>query len=69
MHSYGLGLERYATPSITLLGHMGTGQAQSAFLGYDAEHHTAVAVMTNTAVAGPQAFMAFEVLTGIVAPG
>ncbi len=68
-HGYGLGLERYATESITVDGHMGTGEAQSAFLGYDAEHHTAVAVMTNTAVAGPQAFMAFEVLTGLIAPG
>ena len=42
---------------------MGTGEAQSAYVGYDPEHGTAVAVMTNTAIAGPQAIMAVEALT------
>ena len=62
-HGYGLGLERYASDAVTVVGHMGTGEAQSAFFGYDAEHGTAVAVMTNTAVPGPQAIMAVEALT------
>jgi hypothetical protein len=44
---------------------MGTGEAQSAFLGYDAEHGTAVAVMTNTAIPGPQAIMAVETLIAV----
>ena len=61
-HGYGLGWERYALDTITVEGHMGTGEAQSAFIGYDAEHGTAVAVMTNTAVAGPQAIMGVEAL-------
>ena len=26
-HGYGLGLERYATDAITVIGHMGTGEA------------------------------------------
>jgi hypothetical protein len=65
VHGYGLGLEQYSNDAISVEGHMGTGEAQSAFLGYDAEHDTAVAVMTNTATAGPQAFMAFETLTAV----
>jgi hypothetical protein len=44
---------------------MGTGEAQSAFVGYDTAHHTAVAVMTNTAIAGPQAIIAFETLIAV----
>ena len=48
VHGYGLGLEQYSNEVISVDGHMGTGQAQSAFLGYDLEHGTAVAVMTNT---------------------
>jgi D-alanyl-D-alanine carboxypeptidase len=65
VHGYGLGLEQYANEVITVDGHMGTGEAQSAFLGYDIEHDTAVAVMTNTAVAGPQALMAVEALIAV----
>ena len=61
-HGYGLGWERYALDTITVEGHMGTGEAQSAFIGYDVERGTAVAVMTNTAVAGPQAIMGVEAL-------
>jgi D-alanyl-D-alanine carboxypeptidase len=63
VHGYGLGIEQYSTEAVTVEGHMGTGEAQSAFLGYDSVHDTAIAVMTNTAVAGPQAFMAVEALT------
>jgi D-alanyl-D-alanine carboxypeptidase len=63
VHSYGLGIERYVTDEITIIGHMGTGVAQSAFFGFDPVHGTAVAVMTNTAVAGPQALMGAEALT------
>ena len=63
VHSYGLGLERYDNGDITVDGHMGTGEAQSAFLGFDPESDTAVAVMTNTAIPGPQAIMAVEALT------
>jgi D-alanyl-D-alanine carboxypeptidase len=65
IHGYGLGLEQYANEVITVDGHMGTGQAQSAFVGYDIEHDTAVAVMTNTAIAGPQALMAVETLIAV----
>lgn len=65
VHGYGLGLEQYSNEAISVEGHMGTGEAQSAFLGYDPEQGTAVAVMTNTAIAGPQAFMAFETLTAV----
>jgi D-alanyl-D-alanine carboxypeptidase len=65
VHEYGLGIEQYATDAITITGHMGTGEAQSAFLGIDVEHGTAVAVMTNTGVGGPQAFMAIETLVAV----
>ena len=65
IHGYGLGLEQYASDAITVIGHMGTGEAQSAFIGYDVTSHTAVAVQTNTAIAGPQAFMAFETFIAI----
>jgi hypothetical protein len=63
MHGYGLGLEEYATDKLTIIGHMGTGEAQSAFIGYDRDKGTAVAVRTNDGDAGPQAFMAVEALT------
>jgi D-alanyl-D-alanine carboxypeptidase len=65
VHSYGLGLEQYASEAIVVDGHMGTGEAQSAFLGYDTERGAAVAVMTNTAIAGPQALMAVEALIAV----
>ncbi len=61
-HSYGLGIERYTTDSVTVIGHMGTGESQSAFIGYDPATGNEVAVMTNTAIPGPQAFMALEAL-------
>jgi D-alanyl-D-alanine carboxypeptidase len=65
IHGYGLGFEQYATDAIVVNGHMGTGEAQSAFLGYDTERGTIVAVGTNVAVGGPQALMAIEALTAI----
>jgi D-alanyl-D-alanine carboxypeptidase len=66
-HSYGLGFERYASDGLTVLGHMGTGQTGSSFIGYDAERGTAIAVTTNTGVAGPQALMAIEALVALAA--
>jgi D-alanyl-D-alanine carboxypeptidase len=64
-HGYGLGLERYRLDGMTVVGHMGTGEAQSAYVGYDPDHGSAVAVMTNTAVPGPAAIMAVETLTAV----
>ena len=69
VHGYGLGLERYVLDGLTVEGHMGTGDAQSAYVGYDTERGTAVAVMTNTATPGPQAMMAVEALTAVRAVG
>ncbi len=63
LHGYGLGLEQYANADITVIGHLGTGEAHSAFVGYDPDHGTAVAVQTNTAVGGPQGLIAIEALT------
>ena len=48
---------------------MGTGEAQSAYVGYDADRGTAVAVGTNTAIPGPQALMAFEALVALSQAG
>ena len=62
-HGYGLGIEEYVSDDVTIIGHMGTGNAESAFFGYDPDHGTTVAVSTNTAIAGPQAIMALEALT------
>jgi D-alanyl-D-alanine carboxypeptidase len=64
-HSYGLGLERYVMDDMTIIGHMGTGNVGSSYLGYDAERGTAVAVTTNTAIVGPAAIMAVEALTAV----
>ena len=47
----------------------GPAPTHSAFLGYDPADGTAVAVMTNTANPGPQAFMAVEALTAANNPG
>jgi orotidine-5'-phosphate decarboxylase len=68
VHSYGLGLEQYANDAITVNGHMGTGEAQSVYVGYT-EHGTAVAVMTTTALPGPQAIMAVETLIAVSKAG
>jgi uncharacterized membrane protein YadS len=67
-HGYGLGLERYAMDGMTIIGHMGTGAIGSSYLGYDAVRGTAIAVTTNTAVAGPAAIMAVEALTAVAQP-
>ena len=65
VHGYGLGLEQYGYKAITVHGHLGSAAAYSAFLGYDAEHGTAVAVMMNSNNPGPQVFMALETLTDV----
>ena len=62
-HGYGLGIERYVMDGMTVIGHMGTGETGSSYVGYDAETGTTVAVTTNTAIAGPSAIMAIEALT------
>jgi D-alanyl-D-alanine carboxypeptidase len=64
-HGYGLGLEQYRTDKITVEGHMGSGEAQSAYVGYDRDHGTAIAVMLNTSNPGPQALIAVEALTAV----
>ena len=69
VHGYGLGLEQYALDAITVNGHMGTGEAQTAYVGYDVDRGTAVAVMTNVAIPGPQAIMAVETLLAVDAAG
>ena len=61
-HAYGLGLERYTVNNLTVLGHMGTGCAHSAFIGYDPTSRVAVAVQINAANPGPAAIMGAEVL-------
>jgi D-alanyl-D-alanine carboxypeptidase len=63
-HGYGLGLEQYATDAVTVTGHLGTGM-QGSFIGYDAEHATAVAVMINTRNPESQGLMAIETLTAV----
>jgi hypothetical protein len=47
---------------LTVLGHMGTGSAHGAFIGWDPESRAAVAVQINSANPGPAAVMAAEVL-------
>jgi D-alanyl-D-alanine carboxypeptidase len=64
-HTYGLGLDRYVMDDITLIGHLGTGNIGSSYLGYDPERGTAIAVTTNTAITGPSAIMAVEALNAI----
>jgi hypothetical protein len=54
---------------MTVIGHMGTGETGSSYVGYDAETGTTVAVTTNTAIPGPAALMAIEALTATRAPG
>ncbi len=64
-HAYGLGLEKYTANDLTVLGHMGTGSAHSAFIGYEPASHTAVAVQINAANPGPAALMAAEMLADV----
>lgn len=64
-HGYGLGLEEYSNDALTVIGHMGSGHAQSAFIGYDTNRSTAVVVTMNVETPGPQALMAIEALTAV----
>ncbi|MGY1669215.1 serine hydrolase domain-containing protein [Geodermatophilus sp. SYSU D00710] len=64
-HEYGLGLERYSTGSQTVIGHLGIGAAHSAFIGFDRDSGATVAVLTNAAIPGPQALMAFQALAAV----
>lgn len=59
-HGYGLGIEIYRTDEITVIGHLGSGPAHSAFAGYDPDTGTAVAVTMNVNTPGPQTVMAIE---------
>jgi D-alanyl-D-alanine carboxypeptidase len=68
-HGYGLGIEQYAMDGMTVIGHMGTGETGSSYVGYDVERGTTVAVTTNTAISGPAAIMAVEALTAVRAAG
>ncbi len=70
-HSYGLGLERYETAGVTVLGHLGVGDAagHSAFVGFDPDRGNIVTVQFNTAVPGPQAVLAIEILEALAADG
>ncbi len=61
-HGYGLGIERYITNGMTIIGHMGTGEIGSSYVGYDADTRATVAVTTNTAISGPAALIAVEAL-------
>jgi D-alanyl-D-alanine carboxypeptidase len=67
VHSYGLGLERYASKEVTVYGHMGTGSAHAAFIGFDPKRHNTVVVTMNVENPGPQAIMAVEALEAIAA--
>lgn len=61
-HAYGLGLESYTANDLTILGHMGTGSAHSAFIGYDPASRVAVAVQINADNPGPAAIMGAEAI-------
>ena len=61
----GLGLELYATDQVTVYGHLGSGAAHSAFIGFDPESGASVVVMMNSENPGPQAFMAMEAIAAV----
>ena len=61
-HQYGLGLEKYTTDQVTVYGHLGSGSAQSDFVGFDPATGAAVVVMMNSHNPGPQGVMALEAL-------
>ena len=65
VHKYGLGFEEYVTGPLTVHGHLGSGAAHSAFVGFDPQSGAAVAVMMNADTPGPQIFMAFEALAAV----
>lgn len=62
-HSYGLGIEQYSNAIVTVQGHLGSGAAHSAFVAFDIDRGTAVAVGMNSSNPGPQAMIAIEALT------
>ena len=64
-HTYGLGIEQYRNDQIAIVGHMGTGEAQSSFFGFDRAQGRAIAVQTNTAIPGPAAMMAMQSLLAV----
>jgi D-alanyl-D-alanine carboxypeptidase len=64
-HEYGLGLELYATDQVTVYGHLGSGAAHSAFMGFDPKSGASVVVMMNSDNPGPQALMAIEALSAV----
>ena len=61
-HEYGLGLEKYTTDQVTAYGHLGSGSAQSDFIGFNPASGAAVVVMINSHNPGPQGVMALEAL-------
>jgi D-alanyl-D-alanine carboxypeptidase len=67
-HGYGLGIEIYRTGEVTVIGHLGSGQAHSAFAGYDPDTGAAVAVSMNVKTPGPQAVMAIEAAVALRRP-
>jgi D-alanyl-D-alanine carboxypeptidase len=70
-HRYGLGVESYDTvegaftSEVSVIGHMGVGAGQSAFIGFDRSNGTSVAVQFNADIPGPQAILALELLTAL----
>ena len=62
-HGYGLGLEQYSNGIVTVQGHLGSGAAHSAFVAFDIDRGTAVAVGMNSSNPGPQAMIGIEALT------
>jgi D-alanyl-D-alanine carboxypeptidase len=72
-HRYGLGIELYDTvqgsftSEVSVIGHMGVGAGQSAFIGFDRSNDTSVVVQFNTDVPGPQAILALELLAALAA--
>jgi D-alanyl-D-alanine carboxypeptidase len=64
-HEYGLGLELYVTDQATVYGHLGSGAAHSAFIGFDRQSGASVVVTMNSDNPGPQAVMAIEALTAV----
>ena len=69
VHGYGLGLEQYATDAITVIGHMGTGEAAVGVrrLRRRARHRRRGD--DEHGLAGPQAIMAIETLTAVSEAG
>jgi len=64
-HAYGLGYERYILNEVTLEGHMGTGGAYVAFMGFDPRSGIALTVLINVSDPGLSGFVAGEVLAAL----